>query len=279
MSVNHGNSENGDRARGPSGLPLPGPAPSTSDLRRRATAFFDREMGPAEVLEFQATIADDPRAFAEFDLTKRALDRLRTGRPCPDFTASILDETERRRRLLGTHRHTRRRALLRGLARTAAGIAFLAAVYLGVESILPPLPGRPVASGRATPSSVLTAVPPVPTTPASRDALAMEIRTPVDATQGLRWDMTGTPLVVGAPADVRRAVFPIESWQPAGPSGLWPGLYPNASVTRPPMASVFDTGPGPARAGDKKDKAAKDEPPAKRDKADQPAPQRERDPR
>lgn len=269
MNVSSGNSgKDGWDGRGPSGLPVHTAVPTTSELRRRATAYFDREMGPAETQDFQAQLADDPRAQREFETTRRAIELLRTGQPAPDLTGSILDEVERRRRLLGGHRHARRR--VRGLATLTGAAALLAAVFFGVDRMLPGPAGRPVAGSTAGPIAPLVSVPPsTELTARPADPTALQLSVPIDASRGLRWDTSGSPLLVGAPTDVRFPIggLPLESgsWTP-GPAGLWPTLFPNASVTRPPLASAFTEPPASKRDDKSREKPAgtdetKDQPP------------------
>lgn len=242
MNDTSGNSGKGTRdGRGPSGLPEPGPAPSTAELRRRATSYFDREMGPAETDEFKARLLADDRALREFEMTRRAIEHLRTGRPSPDLTRSILDEVERRRRLLGVHRHARRRRIF-NIASAAGAIAMAVLVFFGVDSVLPGPGGPPTAARGPGPMGPLVAVPGVADRDAPADgALALELHGPVDASRGLRWDISASPMLVGAPTEIARGSLPLESssWAPLGTSGVWPTLFPNASISRPPASALL----------------------------------------
>lgn len=256
MKVTSGNSGNNERdSKGPSGLPVPGGSLSSSELRRRASSFFDREMGPAETLDFQARLTGDDRVLREFEATRRAIEHLKTGRPAPDLTGSILDEVERRRRLLGGHRHARRR-VLRGLATSVGAVALMAMVLFGVDSILTPPAEVLTSVNRPAAITPLVAVPSVSEREADRpvDALALQLRPPVDASRDLRWDISSSPLLLAGAADIglSRSALPIEtgSWTPLGSAGVWPTLFPNASVTRPPMATpLIDPGAPFAVAG------------------------------
>lgn len=251
MNVSPGNSgfEAPDR-RGPSGLPTP-VTPPARDLRRRMTAYFDREMGPAEVTELEARIAEEARASAAFDATRRVVDALAVTHPSPDLTGNILDEIERRRRLMGSHRHARRR-MMRGVAAVAGSMGLLGLVFVMMDAVLPPLANKPVGpnalgvknneAARPLESLLMT---PAPVLADGRRGSArapfMDLESPTDATGKLRWDINGsdaTGLIAGAPVDNRLAagVLPLDSrlWPSAGTAGLWPNPFPNASITQSP---------------------------------------------
>lgn len=246
--------------RGPSGLPVPGSVPSRAELKRRMAAYLDGELTPAERAEADAHIAADPVVLPEFQATRRAMDLLKSHRPSPDLTASILDELDRRRRLLGAHRHARRR-LLRGLMTGAGALALLAIVLTSMDFVLPQ--EEKLAAGPAAisdnPMQALLAVPPVMEARADRiTSGALELGPTLSTYPSLRWTIAGadpSSLVLGSSVDpATLPTGPLETtWTPASGLTLWPGLAPNASITRPLSPAAALAAAEAAKARDLKD--------------------------